>query len=130
MKNSWISQLLIILVALQSVVAVAGIHLDHPDLNLFSEHEQSAYSQSQHETLDDFSSLALSELALTDAQSTSDTSSAVDCQHCCHCHSPQFNFLGSLFTDPVITDREKHPLDLRSSAPSSLASQLFKPPRA
>ena len=127
MKNSWISKLLIILVALQSVVAVADIHLDHPDLNPLWQHEKSPYSQSEHENLSD---LSIDNLAPSDVQSVSDTSSAIDCQHCCHCHSPQFNFLGSLFTDPVITGREKHLLDLRSSAPSSLASQLFKPPRA
>ena len=125
MKNSWISKVLILLIALQSLIAVADIHLDHPDLNPLYQHDESLYGQSEHENL---SNLSIDNLSPSDVQSVPDT--AIDCQHCCHCHSPQFNFLGSLFSDPVVSDREKHSLDLRSSAPSSIASQLFKPPRA
>ena len=127
MKKSWISHLLIMLIALQSVVAVADIHLDHPDLNSLFQHEAS-----EHESLSELSltDVEMTALSISDDQAPSDSSAAIDCQHCCHCHSPQFNFLGSLFTDPILNDGEKHALDTRNSAPSSLASQLFKPPRA
>lgn len=142
MKKSWISHLLIMLIALQSVVAVADIHLDHPDLNPLFQHEafQSKQSQQQASDHEFLSELSLTDLEITDLEMTGlsisddqtppDSSAAIDCQHCCHCHSPQFNFLGSLFTDPILNDGEKHALDTRNSAPSSLASQLFKPPRA
>lgn len=123
MMKSWISQLLIILIALQSVMAVADVHLEHES--------NSDHAVSDHQTA---SELTLhTEDTQSKASQTEDSqkeTSSIDCNHCCHCHSPQFNFLGNLVTDPVFKDGEKHTIDLKNTAPFSLASQLFKPPRA
>jgi len=124
MMKSWISQLLIVLIAMQSVMAVADVHLEH--------------ASNSNETVSDHhiaSELTLhTEDTQTEASQTkagqTDSSSTIDCNHCCHCHSPQFNFLGNLVTDPIFKDGEKHVIDLKNTAPFSLASQLFKPPRA
>lgn len=115
MLKSWVSTLLIILIASQSVMAVADVHLEHESI-------------SQHPTI----ALAENIEANTDhiESSGAASSTAVDCQHCCHCHSPQFNPLGTLFTAAILSDGEKHIVDLNNAAPFSLASQLFKPPRA
>jgi len=114
MMKSWISTLLIVLIAMQSVMAVADVHLEHQS----SATESSAVQPITDHQID-FELISQPEPA-----------NAIDCQHCCHCHSPQFNFLGSLFTDPVLKDGEKHAFDPTNTAPFSLASALFKPPRA
>ncbi len=114
MMKSWVSQLLIVLIAMQSVMAVADVHLEH----------QSDAPHSEGNFLLDVDTS-------TELESSDSTSStAIDCQHCCHCHSPQFNPISTLFSAAILTDAEKHVIDLNNAAPFSLASQLFKPPRA
>ncbi len=119
MMKSWISTLLIILIASQSVMAVADVHLEHqsntqhPAANFIDDSVDGVGSNTDH---------------LESSSATSST--AIDCQHCCHCHSPQFNPLGTIFSAAILTDSEKHVIDLNNTAPFSLASPLFKPPRA
>ncbi len=134
MMKSWVSQLLIVLIALQSVMAVADVHLEH-DSN--SDHTVSDHQTASELTLhteDTQTKASQTEDTQTKASQTEDTqtdsANSIDCNHCCHCHSPQFNFLGNLVTDPIFKDGEKHAIDLKNTTPFSLASQLFKPPRA
>jgi len=119
MMKSWISQLLIVLIAMQSVMAVADVHLEHVS--------NSDETVSDHHIASELT-LHTEDTQTKDTQT--DSASSIDCNHCCHCHSPQFNFLGNLITDPIFKDGEKHIIDLKNTAPFSLASQLFKPPRA
>lgn len=103
--KSWFPHILIMLMALQSVMAVADIHPEHQD-----EHHQ--------QVQDDHSKTASS------SQTQQELTSGVDCQHCCHCQSPQ-----SLFETIIIKSQSPHHSDSHQRAPITLASQLFKPPR-
>ena len=113
MMKSWVSQLLIVLIAMQSVMAVADVHLEH---------------ESSVPHLEE--SLLLDVNATPDVDPSGPPATDIDCQHCCHCHSPQLNPLDTLFSAVILIDSEKHVIDLNNATPFSLASQLFKPPRA
>jgi hypothetical protein len=114
MKKSWISHLLIILIALQSVMAVADAFETH--------NAQEATWMDVH-----FSTDANN---LDPHNADHDDSNSIDCHHCNHCHSPHFNFIGSLFSKPVVKNHEQHEPDLSKAAPIAAVTQLYKPPRA
>jgi len=106
MMKPWLSHILILLIALQSVMAVADIHPEHQA----DSHEHTSAASLAH---------------ADNMQTEQELSSGVDCQHCCHCQSPQ-----SVFLPPALPGSEARINLLRQSNPIALTSQLFKPPRA
>ncbi len=106
MMTSWLSHILVILIALQSVMAVADMHPEHQA----DSHEHASAASLAH---------------ADNMQTEQELSSGVDCQHCCHCQSSQ-----SIFLPPALQGSEARINHLRKSAPITLTSQFFKPPRA
>jgi hypothetical protein len=109
MIKTWIFQLLIVLIAMQSVMSVADIHLDHQDNTL---QQGDLHPDAAHPTPDQ-----------------PDTNSP-DCQHCCHCHSPKLNLLSLSFNSPLILGANLYGLTLNQAVPFSFTAVPFKPPRA
>ncbi len=106
MMKPWLSHILVALIALQSVMAVADIHPEHQ----VDSHEHASADSLAH---------------VDNMQTEQELSSGLDCQHCCHCQSPQ-----SVFIPPALQGSEARTNQLRPSSPIALTSQLFKPPRA
>ncbi len=102
----WLSHILILLIALQSVMAVADIHPEHQVDN--HQHADTAVP-----------------LHADSSETEQELSSGVDCQHCCHCQSAQ-----TLYIPPALPGSEARINLVRPSSPIALTSQLFKPPRA
>ncbi len=108
MIKKCIFQLLIVLIAMQSVMSVADIHLDHQDNTL--------------QKVD----LHHDSVPPTDDQPGSD---ANDCQHCCHCHSPKINLLNLAFYNPITQSSDPYVVAANQTVPFSFTSVPFKPPR-
>jgi hypothetical protein len=109
MIKTWIFQLLIILIAMQSIMSVADIHLDHQDNTL---QQGDLHPDSAHPTIDQADS------------------GGPDCQHCCHCHSPKLNLLSLTFHNPITQSLDLHFSALNPAVPFSFTPVPFKPPRA
>jgi hypothetical protein len=75
MTMKWIPYFLLLLIALQSVMAMADTHQDHQ-------------SEVGHETLEN-------PRAALETPTSMESNESADCQHCCHCHSPQLNLLSA-----------------------------------
>lgn len=103
-----LSYLLITLIAMQSLWAVADMHMSHQ-------------SESAHLLLD--TSLKVDN---TEFEQKEDISS---CQHCCHCHSPQLTLLGNTATPLIKQYRQQLIVELNHAALPAHPSSLFRPPR-
>ncbi len=115
----WVSYLLVILVAMQSVLAVADVHQIH----------QADAAHLEFAGDDGLASVSDDGTASDSVEPNQPTNTALDCQHCCHCHSPQVNFLSDICPNSAY-DSGRQPLaDLSGSVPSSHPSSLYRPPR-
>ena len=119
MKN-WVSFLLIMLIAVQSVLAVADTHEIYP-------------SDSEHHELDDRNcpdneadNLPVGEPVDLNRSPIS----ANDCQHCSHLHSPLINLLPSMASSLLLVADKPHLFDRSSFAANSLPASFYRPPRA
>ena len=93
MIRKWVSYLLILLIALQSVAAIADAHQLHQagSEHLTFEHPHDANTQNQPAPEQDEHDFRQQQLeSLTD-----NSSSQYDCHHCCHCHGSS-----QIFIDP------------------------------
>jgi hypothetical protein len=114
MKN-WVSFLLIMLIAVQSVLAVADTHEINPsDIGHHEFEGRSSHASDAEDPVD-----------LN--QSSGDT---LDCQHCSHFHSAQLNLLPGMASNLVFDAAQLHFSDRSNAAGSSHSSSLFRPPRA
>ena len=84
MINRAITYIVVVLIAMQSVVAVADIHQYH---QTGSEHLTFEHSH-EHNESSSLSAQTVASIDITD-------SSVFDCHHCCHCHGVIHLFLGS-----------------------------------
>ena len=99
-----LSYLLITLIAMQSLWAVADTHRSHQ-------------SDSKHLSL---------EVDVIDIEQQEEV---LNCQHCCHCHSPQLTLLGDS-TAPLIKQYNQLLIvELNHAALPAHPSSLFRPPR-
>ncbi len=113
--------LMIILIALQSVGAMADVHSAHQSgmEHLTFEHEHEHEHAQPHSSPDAHPEAA----SLTDA-------SQYDCHHCCHCHGAHFSFIASYVHSASLYGRS---LQHSYHQPLSLTQQvqsLYRPPRA
>lgn len=129
----WLSYLLIILVATQSVLAMADIHQAHQRNQTHQSdvgHRELAADTAQNEKIIKNVKKATEETVddLADLKKT--PLNAIDCQHCCHCHGSQSNLLSDAYTQLEFDGNKPARVSLRAVAPSSQPSSLYRPPRA
>lgn len=121
LMTRWLSYLLIMLVATQSVLAMADIHQAHQSdeghLEFADDHKPATGSATTAETSDD------------SVDSKQAPLSTVDCQHCCHCHASQLNLLSDIYSQLNFDGNKPTLAALRAAAPSSQPSSLYRPPR-
>lgn len=118
MLKQYLSYLLLIVIAVQSVLVVADVHVEHNNsiehIQLDAEHHQ--HHDNKHQTTQHAS--------LTEADVTHQ-----DCQHCCHNHVPHTSVLvnsytlclASIYTYQVTSTLNTHAVTVISS--------LYRPPR-
>ena len=73
MNRHILTQILAMLIAVQSVIAVADVHKFHQ-------------SDNQHISIDHTSQAPDGQFESVDGSTGDDTVAIDDCQHCCHCH--------------------------------------------
>jgi hypothetical protein len=118
MKN-WMSYLLVMLIALQSVLAVADTHEINPSDT--GHHELASHGNLASDAENSHANFPL------DPESPAN---GLDCQHCSHFHSPQLNLLPGMACNPILGAGQLHFLGINAAATSSHPTSLFRPPRA
>jgi hypothetical protein len=115
MIRSYVACLLALLIALQSVSAMAEAH------ELYK-------SGVDHLELDHFHGAYDSENAVDKSFPDSSSSLLSDCEHCCHCHGSVV-LIGSIFqlTEFAL---EKEQADYQFNLTSGIPPSLFRPPIA
>lgn len=111
MLRKWLSYLLVVLIAMQSVVAIADAHQSH------QEDKQHVDFNHEHDSS-------------TDIKTQYDETGAVqyDCHHCCHCHGQPI-FSVSAINNPFPGKVSKnHILRHHFTYSSNLISPDLRPP--
>jgi hypothetical protein len=117
--TKWVSYLLMILIAVQSVLAVADIHQIH----------QSDQGHLEFSSDDKLPATKIDEAFSTSVELTQTPANALDCQHCCHCHGSHVNLLSNIYSQISFYHKNPYLAALRVAAPSSQSSSLYRPPR-
>ncbi|MGH1484759.1 MAG: hypothetical protein ACRBCI_00985 [Cellvibrionaceae bacterium] len=112
--------LLTVLIALQSVVAMADVH----DFNQ-SGSEHLAFDHSHH-VVDTQNYSHQSTQQIPDKHSQL----AYDCSHCCHCHGHTSMVLTGTTLQVAALSLESAPTDFQANLISSFPPSLFRPPIA
>lgn len=131
-KRPLLTVLLILLIALQSVVASADVHalfnapIDHNDLPLEHIHSGDT-SVHGHSSNEEHTSADIQQNSFDQA---SDQNTEINCEHCCHCHNP--NPVSALVKE---LSSHRDSLDLQSlrttyQKRSELHSPALRPPIA
>jgi len=79
--------MLMLLIALQSMVAVADVHQSHQ--------ASAEHLSFQADRNTEYGTDSALQLSLLDDPVEKSTNNQFDCQHCCHCHGAAHFFLGS-----------------------------------
>ncbi len=116
MTKHWISYLLVVLIAFQSVPAIADEHQSH----------QSGIDHLEFDH--DHSSNSLDQKPLQTAQNTLDGSTPDDCHHCCHCHVVCHLFISNNQQDLAFTERALKPRNGPVAYLSNVGFPNFRPP--
>jgi hypothetical protein len=118
MIKHWIMMVMALMIALQSVAAIADAHQSHQSGTLHLEFNQPYQSADTD-----------NEIQLTEQAPDKPGQSLYDCPHCCHCHGHGFMALvGSssplaIFSGVVLGD-------YRATLTSVIPASLFRPPIA
>lgn len=122
MFRIWLTSLLAILIAMQSVLAVADVHRP-----LQSENQHLQFD-SEHEHL---SSTKSGDAEFADNNQSINQHTPSDCHHCCHCHSTatpallQASLWGPAYADNArLQSRDQH------SAINPPITAFYRPPKA
>jgi|GEM_PF-473218 len=116
MVRKWLTTMLVILIALQSVVAIADVHQTHQTGTQHLEYDQDhrSHSASEKQTF----------------EKDSNAVSEYDCHHCCHCHGMAHFFLPSQNNSLDTPSSEQRILDFRLKYPSAFVTPDLRPPIA
>lgn len=108
--KSWASYLLILLIAMQSVLAMADAQKIHQSEAGHHEYQDSADNAG---TMGDVP-----------------TDQVMDCKHCCHGHCSQLIVLPGTVSNPSISNGHVPRVSFSNVVADSPPSSLFRPPRA
>jgi hypothetical protein len=114
--------ILIVLVALQSTIAVADLHLSHQTGNEHLEfnHIDNVDIDFNNEDFEKYS----------DSKSLNDNVTSYDCHHCCHCHGSHLtSLLPPIINVEFLYGNQSLP-NLNQTIENAYLSRLLRPPKA
>ena len=119
MRKKGLSYLLIMLIALQSAMAMADVHQLHQD---GVQHIEFDHDHGQNDNPEKSSA--------KNTTSQKPASTAFDCHHCCHCHGSHLHWLSIDSSIPNFALSGQTTFDYEPSKVEAPPTSLLRPPKA
>jgi len=110
--------LVLILVALQSTMAVADLHQSH----------QTGNDHLEFNHLDQFNDDSVNKPTIKSTYLAENIANDYDCHHCCHCHGVACHYMDNQQIDYVSSFGSSNLLEILTLFTSRITSPNFRPP--